>query len=941
MLNTENPLISPIFYWTAFLLLVITFVTAIWAFVYWWKKNKYTREKFAFLGGVALFSMISLFLAQLYQGLSLIAIVVNVILALVKFLGWEDVLGLNGVSYSSGKLSNFETIACLVSIFFMGNWYIKIFTNWDGQKSKSQNEQERYNTAPSIFYDVSLLLSLDKKKREKLEPQNEAVERHVSLLELVEDNRAWHEFAKHLILLNRRQYAFDDSYDHLHKCWWGIDSNINALICLVCVDDFDDNNSSALVLYAKKVMLARGVSGVFEIVVAYKGEEKEYKSAEGHDYSITFVSEQKLLDDLVDFSYYFADIKKRVMLDFLPDSTVSIGNVYSPSNFRLTKDSEGDDGDLESFIRDWLSENSVRQLSLLGEYGQGKSTISLMLSYKLINEIHKHGSGRIPILVELRGKSPRSLSPEELLATWAFRYRIDVQGLLQLLIAGRILLIFEGFDEIDLTGDTDIRLNHFRTLWQLSYPNSKILITGRPNFFLDESERKRALGIETAHPTRPYCQAVFLAPFNIQQIENSLRSVDEITRNEIISLALRDQKFKEIISRPSLLFIVSTLWKREKLSEKSERISSAFVMELFIRHSYRRQGAKQTEKNFMALNSAERAYFMTGIAVFMGTVGHSNQISSAQLDLAIEALATSMPDDVSLSAGAMANEIRLPLTKSHPDRFDWENSSAEIFEHIKTDVRACGILVTDLSKDGTFKFAHKSFMEFLQAEVISNMFSSETSERLIAVSLIKSWDGKSLITNNSPETMFFLVELLRDKVKSSYSKSSDELVSRILFDIVVLDSFSDDSVTRMKRVILGMGLVLFGLVPKFKGVRALSMSISVFEPFVQINFWGMLLSILFATFLAKLTTKTEVSLMGVTLSIFVSFLGGVLAMFIYFKAKPKSAFAMFNRKSKVSALEHWFDLCNKSGIDISILRNVLGGKLTKLFELRGRTSSNK
>ena len=129
---------------------------------------------------------------------------------------------------------------------------------------------------------------------------------------------------------------------------------------------------------------------------------------------------------------------------------------------------------------EWLEEESYRHIALLGDYGQGKSTLSLYFSLKLFEYFDNGEASRIPILIELRGKSPRSLSPSELLATWAYKYRIDVGALTYLLIAGRLLLIFEGFDEMDLTGDTDARLEHFRTLWKFTYPSSKILITGRP-----------------------------------------------------------------------------------------------------------------------------------------------------------------------------------------------------------------------------------------------------------------------------------------------------------------------------------------------------------------------------------------------------------------------------------------------------------------------------
>ncbi|MEK8018931.1 MAG: hypothetical protein VSS75_018835, partial [Candidatus Parabeggiatoa sp.] len=48
----------------------------------------------------------------------------------------------------------------------------------------------------------------------------------------------------------------------------------------------------------------------------------------------------------------------------------------------------------------------------------------------------------------------------------------------------------------------------------------------------------------------------------------------------------------EIVSRPSLLYLVSTLWKDKKLSQYKGRMNSALVMGMFIKQSLARQTAK-------------------------------------------------------------------------------------------------------------------------------------------------------------------------------------------------------------------------------------------------------------------------------------------------------------------------------------------------------------
>ena len=241
-------------------------------------------------------------------------------------------------------------------------------------------------------------------------------------------------------------------------------------------------------------------------------------SEEVDGYKIRKETEETLLNGLVDFSDYYADIRYRVERHSLPDSAVTLAQVYTPSSCR---DEHGMlHPDLEAYLQAWLNEPGQRQLALLGEYGQGKSTAALMTAYHLI----KQGTpmSRVPILIELRGKSPRNLTPEDILASWAYPYRINPQAVMNLLMAGRVFLILEGFDEIALTGDSETRLSHFQTLWSFSYPAAKILITGRPNFFLDDLEMRAALGISKASAAGPYCEALHLEPFSLQQIESAL-----------------------------------------------------------------------------------------------------------------------------------------------------------------------------------------------------------------------------------------------------------------------------------------------------------------------------------------------------------------------------------------------------------------------------------
>jgi hypothetical protein len=151
-----------------------------------------------------------------------------------------------------------------------------------------------------------------------------------------------------------------------------------------------------------------------------------------------------------------------------------------------------------------------------------------------------------------------------------------------------------------------------------------------------------------------------------------------------------------------------------------------------VRKSYRRPGRKDNPSSeYMILNSAERAYFMYGIAAYMVSKRLENQIDLNQLDQLIDKLIYAMPPSVSESVSATSGETRIPLLKrlyTQDTILDDRNQrivlSSRQKEQIKTDVRTCGLLVDDPSAQGHFRFPYKLFMEFLFAVVVADLYKS-------------------------------------------------------------------------------------------------------------------------------------------------------------------------------------------------------------------------
>ncbi len=408
----------------------------------------------------------------------------------------------------------------------------------------------------------------------------------------------------------------------------------------------------------------------------------------------------------------------------------------------------------------------------------------------------KAKTGRIPILIELRGMSPSTLQPLQLLGAWCSPYGIEPRALMRLIAAGRVVLIFDAFDEMAEAGDPEAKLSHFRTIWRFAYSRNKILITGRPNFFLDETELKTALGIEKASAAGPYCEAQYLTFFGLEQIEETLTKMGQARYNEIVSLAKTDQKFLDLIARPSLLYIVGLLWSSENLSSRVS-LNSADIIELFVRNSYRRQAQKtEDDREFMDLSPAEREYFMDGIAACMLTSRSNNQILQDKFRNVVEKLLELLPDDINL---------RTPATQAGPIKPLKERlrGRPNPLRDIETDVRTYGILVADYSKPGALRFAHKSFFEFLVARLVARRILGKDKEETGAILLATGANPRNI--TEMTESLAFLGEIIS---QSSYVgeaqlvRGNERILMQSLFNAIVLRSKFRISVVSTRLLIM-------------------------------------------------------------------------------------------------------------------------------------------
>ncbi len=533
--------------------------------------------------------------------------------------------------------------------------------------------------------------------------------------------------ALELITLAGMPYSIDPDTGHIdtHNVWIGVNIDNNDPVCVFYFDSILDRRTAEEKMSNFSRYMKREIAG--EYVFICHSDDTIDQTYDMEDGSLRILTDSSLMDNLVSFDAYATDIRNRVTRQGLHRSAQTISDVYV--DLRCQIDGTAPPETIHDVLVAWARESTPHQIALLGDYGMGKSTSCLMFCHKILSR--ELDVRRVPILIELRGTAPSTLSQLDILAIWAGKYGINARSLMRLHEAGRLILIFEGFDEMAFSGTRESRLDHFASLWQFNIEHSKIVFTGRPNFFV-YNEIRETLGMNVLEKFQPGCRPHRLLPLDGDQVKQALRWViDDETKVGIYTKFKSDRNFRDVASRPSLLFIIASMWKDSE-NPNHEFKNSSQVIKNYIDFINSRQDDKRKEATgqvidahkFMGLRLSERMYFTRGIAVAMAEKGWSNRISAPDLHSIIRSLYDLLPRDDVFECLTVRGESQIPMRQ----RFSGEPVD---IERIVTEVRTFGLLVQDASGKDAFQFSHKSFFEVLVAQAYVDKLMGKNTMLLV------------------------------------------------------------------------------------------------------------------------------------------------------------------------------------------------------------------
>lgn len=399
----------------------------------------------------------------------------------------------------------------------------------------------------------------------------------------------------------------------------------------------------------------------------------------------------ELLDEVADFDAYFKWLETEVKQRDINRMYIPLACTKDEFN-PITMDKIGEscydenNGWIDGYIDSWLDDPGKEHISILGEFGTGKTWFALhyaiitMQRYLYAKE-RNVARPRLPILIPLRDYA-KAVSVESLFSEFFFRkHEIPLPGYSafeQLNKMGKLLLIFDGFDEMAAKVDRQKMINNFWELAQVVIPGSKVILTCRTEHFPEAHEGRALLNAELQASTlnlsgeSPQFEVLELKKFEKSQIYKVLSLQ---TNSATVEKIMGDPQLLDLAQRPLMTeFILEALPDIE--ADKPIDLSRIYLYA--TKHKMKRD--IKEERTFTSL--ADKLYFLC--------------------ELSWEMLSN---DQMSLNYRLFPDRLRRLFGNAVEEKKD--------LDHWHFDMMGQTMLIRNT--DGDYMPAHRSLLEFFVA----------------------------------------------------------------------------------------------------------------------------------------------------------------------------------------------------------------------------------
>lgn len=426
---------------------------------------------------------------------------------------------------------------------------------------------------------------------------------------------------------------------------------------------------------------------------------------------------------------------------------------------------EEEDGWIDGYIDRWLDDPVKEHISVLGEFGTGKTWFAFhyaWIALQRYKDAQKRGVElpRLPLVIPLRDYA-KAVSVESLFSEFFFRkHEIPLPGYSafeQLNRMGKLLLIFDGFDEMAARIDRQEMINNFWELAKVVVPSAKVILTCRSEHFPEAKEGRALLNAELQASTAlltgetPQFEVLELEKFNDDQIK------------QVLSYQATSTTVEQVMGSPQLLDLARRPVMTELILEALPDIEAGKPVDMSrvylyaVRHKIEHD--IKSERTFTSL--ADKLYFLC--------------------ELSWEMLST---DQMSLNYRVFPDRIRRLFGAAVQEEKD--------LDHWQFDMMGQTMLIRNA--DGDYTPAHRSLLEFFVAykfaaeigalaEDFTELARSEVGVEAPTIYTWSSYFGKGIVAPLDKFVSEPLEKLRETFGKAPLSKAVLELLAPMVGDI--------------------------------------------------------------------------------------------------------------------------------------------------------------
>lgn len=426
----------------------------------------------------------------------------------------------------------------------------------------------------------------------------------------------------------------------------------------------------------------------------------ESRALAGRSGRVQILSMADFYAQMVPFNDYLESLVGQYESSDIPRYYVELG--ARKPQFDLTRSTvirEDSFRPLDEYIDSWLQSSDHNHISVLGDYGTGKTWFCRRYAARQAKRyLADPERNRIPILISLK-EFTKTLKIEPLITDALVNaYGLQLGGgfatFQHLNRYGKLLILFDGFDEMESRVDQVVTTKNFEELAKAVVPGgkSKVILTCRTPYFQSNLQEITILMGEDEGRidlrSRPNFEIMYLEPFNDEQVKEALRKRVSDSWQYYYQQIKTTYDLPNLSRRPVMIeMIVDTLPDVKDLPEINSAILYRKYTDRWIRKNI------QEERTF--LDAESKQIFMEELAWEMYTSGESSIHF------------TDVPARVQRHFGLSSK------------------TTIDYYEH---DIRAQSYLVRDHL--GNYSFAHKSFMEFFVASRIFRSIRENDQSRL-------------------------------------------------------------------------------------------------------------------------------------------------------------------------------------------------------------------